>query len=79
VSTIESILSARVVEGQDPRDKSKDTQSAYLVLNANSISLADKFFAIIILKALHKTYAPTVQVLFGQPDSIFNQTYHFSV
>ena len=68
VSTIDVVLSTRVAEGEDPRDKLNDMRSAFLKLNANGIPLDDKFFALIILKALPETYAATIQVLFAQPD-----------
>lgn len=43
-------------------------RNAFLKLNSNGIPLDDKFFALIILKALPEPYAATIQVLFAQPD-----------
>jgi hypothetical protein len=68
VSTIDVILSTRVDDGEAPRDKLTNMRSAYLKLNANNVPLDDKFFALLILKALPESYSATVQVLFGQPD-----------
>jgi hypothetical protein len=68
VATIDVVLTTRVAEGEDPRDKLNDMRNAFLKLNANSIPIDDTFFALIILKALPETFAATIQVIFAQPD-----------
>lgn len=68
VSTIVVVLGIRIDDNVDPRDKLNDMRSAYLKLNENSVPLDDKFFALLLLRALPESYSATVQVLFSQPN-----------
>jgi hypothetical protein len=68
VTTIDVLLSTRTVEGEDSRDKLNDMRRAFLKLKANGIPLDNKFFALIILRALPETFPATIPILFGQPD-----------
>ncbi|KAJ9094927.1 hypothetical protein QFC21_005719 [Naganishia friedmannii] len=50
VSTIDVILSTRIHEGEDPRDKLNGTRSAFFKFNGSNVPLDDKFFALLVLK-----------------------------